>query len=329
MPHVVLQTSSPLYELVERVQPFVAQEGETVWRLRDVFLNRDDSHALAECLVVVRGRLTRFFVHLAQRESDASVVVRPYAIPRIESRPSIKRMVALVAEAVRAAHPDVEISRGTIGDYLSDRYVYAPDPEPSGFDPLLPAAALPAPVDWSAIFGNDGPVEIEIGSGKGTFLVDAAERRPDTNFLALEYAADYAEHLRDRVRRRRLENVRVARAEAVRFFEDHVAEGSVRAIHVYFPDPWPKKRHHKRRLLSPAFAALAARALEPGGEIRLVTDHAEYFEEAAAALAAAPGLEAAPVDEAAMSDTNYERKYRAEGRPIHRAVFRRVGEGLS
>jgi tRNA (guanine-N7-)-methyltransferase len=324
MPHVVLHTSSPLYELVERTEPFVTQEGETVWRMRDVFLNRDDSNALAECLVVVRGRLTRFFVHLAQRESDASVVVRPYPIPRIDSRPSIKRMVALVAEALGGAHPDVEIGGGTIRDYLSDRYVYAPDPEPRGFDPLLPAASLPLPLDWSLVFGNDHPVEIEIGSGKGMFLVDAAASRPATNFLALEYAADYAEHLRDRVRRRGLENVRVARAEASRFFEDHVPERSVHAIHVYFPDPWPKKRHHKRRLLSPAFVELAARALEPGGEIRLVTDHAEYFDQAAAALATEATLEPAPVDEEAMTDlTNYERKYRAEGRTIHRAVYRR------
>jgi tRNA (guanine-N7-)-methyltransferase len=324
MPHVVLETSSPLYELVEKIEPFVVQEGETVWRLRDIFLNRNDEHALAECLVVVRGRLTRFFVHLAQRPSDASVVVRPYPTPRVEPRPSIKRMVALVAEAVRSAHPDVELRATTIRDFLSDRYAYTPDPEIRGFDPLLPAEGLPVPLEWAAVFGNDGPVEIEIGSGKGTFLVDAAAVRPDVNFLAIEVASAYAEHLRDRVRRRDLRNVRVTRAEAGRFLEEHVPPGSVRAIHLYFPDPWPKKRHHKRRLVTPAFALGAARALAPGGEIRFVSDHEEYFAEATAALADTPGLAAAPVGDAMTDLTNYERKYRAEGRPIHRARFVRV-----
>ena len=116
--------------------------------------------------------------------------------------------------------------------------------------------------------------------------------------------------------------MRVARADAGRFLADHVPAGSVRALHVYFPDPWPKKRHHKRRLIQPAFATAAAEALEPGGELRFVTDHAEYFDEALAVLAAEDGLTEAKVPEEEMTDlTNYERKYAAEGRPIHRARF--------
>ena len=325
MPHVVLQTNSPLREVVEALRPLVAQEGDTVWRLRDVFLNNGRDHALAECLVVARGRLTRFFVHLAQRESDGSIVVRPYPIPRVGSKPSIKRMVALVAEAA-AAHEDVTVLSSTIRDFLSDKYAFAPDPEPSGFDPLLPDRGLPAPVEWAAIYGNDGPVEIEIGSGKGTFLVESAIARPTTNFLAVELAGAFAEHVRDRVRRRGLANVRVARAEAGSFFARHVPPGSVHAVHVYFPDPWPKKRHAKRRLLSPEFALAVARALEPGGELRFVTDYEEYFHEATAVLDKTPGLAPAEVPPRGMADlTNYERKYRAEGRPIHRALYRRAG----
>ncbi len=326
MPHVVLETSSPLREVVEGLSPFVARDGDTVWRLRDVFLNRERDHALAECLVVVRGRLTRFFVHLAQRESDGAIVVRPYPTPRVDARPSVKRMVALVAEAARDAHGDVRLGTTTIRDFLSDRYAFTPDPEPVGFDPLLPDRGLPAPLDWAAVYGNDGPVEIEIGSGKGTFLVESAIARPEVNFLAIELAGAFAGHLRDRVRRRGLANVRVARAEAAGFLERHVAPGSLRAVHVYFPDPWPKKRHAKRRLMSPAFAAAVARALEPGGELRFVTDYEEYFQEATLVLDETPGLTPAAVPEGEMTDlTNYERKYRAEGRPIHRALYRRAG----
>lgn len=323
MPHVVLQTSSPLHELIEGVAPFVEREGNTVWRLRDLFLNGDGRHALAECLLVRDGRPRRFFVHLSQREGDASVVVRPYAVPPLDATPSVKRMVALVAEAVRRHHPDVEIGHTTIGDSFTGRYRYAPDPEPGEWDPRLRESGLPRPLDWEAIFGRPGPVEIEVGSGKGGFLVEAATRSPETGFLSIEWASAYAEGLRDRIRRRDLRNVRVVRAEAGRLLREAVPAGSVRAVHVYFPDPWPKKRHHKRRLVTPAFAGAVAEALAPGGELRFVTDHAEYFVEAKAVLDAEPRLEGVAVPADMVDLSNYERKYRAEGRPIHRARYRR------
>ena len=331
MPHVVLETHTPLYRIVERVEPFVVEEAGTVWRMRDVFLNRDDTHGLAECLVVVGGRPERFFVHLTQREQDGALVVRPYSVPRVDPLPSVKRMVALVAEAMAGADPDTRVARSTIDEFLTGRWTWRPDPEPSEWDPMLPGRGLPRPLEWGVVFGSEGPVEIEIGSGKGTFLVEAAGARPDHRFLSIEWALPYAEHLADRVRRRGLENVRVARADAARFLAEHVPAGSVRVLHVYFPDPWPKKRHHKRRLLQPGFIEAVAEALEPGGELRFVSDHAEYFEEARSALAANPDLAEAPVLEEEMTDlTNYERKYRAEGRPIHRARFvKRGGNGTS
>lgn len=322
MPHVVLETNSPLHELIEGIDRFVERAGGTVWRLRDVFLNGDGRHALAECLVVREGRPRRFFVHLSQREGDASVVVRPYPVPPVDRTPSVKRMVALVAEAVLRHHTDVRLGHTTVRDFLSDRYRYAPDPDPGEWDPGLPEGAA-GRLDWGAIFGRVGPVEIEIGSGKGGFLVDAATRSPDTGFVSIEWAAAYAESLRDRIRRRGLRNVRVIRADAGRLLEEAVPAASVRAIHVYFPDPWPKKRHHKRRLVTPAFAGAVAAALEPGGELRLVTDHGEYFAAAKEVLDAEPRLEPAGVPDDMVDLTNYERKYRAEGRPIHRARYRR------
>lgn len=325
MPHVVLETATPLFDIVERVEPFVEKEEGTVWKLRDVFLNLDDHHGLAECIVVVDGRPRRFFVHLAQRREDAAIVVRPYPVPKVEAVPSIKRMIALVAEALHDAHHDVTISHSTIDEFLSDRWTFTPDPEPAGWDPRLPVRGLPSPLEWSVVFGDDHPVEIEIGSGKGSFLVEAAEARPATNFLAIEVATAYARYVADRVRRRDLRNVRVVEADAGRFLADHAPAGSVRVVHLYFPDPWPKKRHHKRRLVQPPFAREAARALAPGGELRFVTDHGEYFEEATAVLDAESALERTDVPEEGMEDlTNYERKYREEGRPIHRARYRRI-----
>lgn len=321
MPHVVLETDSPLREIVERLEPFTVRERDVVWKLRETYLDRGRTHALAECVVVRGGEPRTFFVHLGQRESDAAVVVRPYGTPRVEARPSVKRMVALVAEAAAGGHPDVAVGHSTIRDYLSDRWTFEPDPDPAAWDPLLPERGLPRPLDWATVFGRDAPVEIEIGSGKGTFLVESAEERPETLFLSIEWARAYADYVRDRVRRRDLRNVRVARADAGRFFRDHVAPGTVARIHVYFPDPWPKERHHKRRLIRPPFVETAAAALEPGGELRFVSDHAEYFEAATAVLDAEPRLERVDFPEAESPLTNYERKYREEGRAIHRAMY--------
>lgn len=321
MPHVVLETSSPLREIVEVLEPFSVREEGVVWKLRDTFLDRRGDHALAECILVRRGEPSRFFVHLGQRKEDAAIVVRPYPVPRVEPVPSVKRMIALVAEAAASRHPDVDVGHSTIRDFLSDRWTFTPDPDPAAWDPMLPERGLPRPLDWATVFGGDAPVEIEIGSGKGSFLVESAGSRPDTNFVSIEWARSYAEYVRDRVRRRDLRNVRVIRADAKRFFADHARAGSVAAIHVYFPDPWPKERHHKRRLIQPPFVAAAAAALEPGGEIRFVTDHEEYFEAATAVLDGEPALERVEFPEPGAPLTNYERKYREEGRPIHRARY--------
>jgi tRNA (guanine-N7-)-methyltransferase len=275
--------------------------------------------------VVITGRPRRFFLHLAQRTHDAAIVIRPCASPPIDPLPSVKRMIALLAEAVERAHPDVEIAHSTIRDAFSDRYRYQPDPQRTSWDPLLSLDALGGQVEWESIYGRPGSVEIEIGSGKGSFLIAAAAQRSDVNFLSIERARRYAEHLRDRVSRHDLRNVRIVRADAGRFLAERVVPGSVRALHIYFPDPWPKKRHRKRRLITPGFVAAAAQAIESGGEIRFVTDHARYFAAATATFEANSDIEATSVPEAEMTDlTNYERKYRAEGRTIHRARYRRV-----
>ena len=108
---------------------------------------------------------------------------------------------------------------------------------------------LQGKIDFAQVFGRCGPVHIEIGSGKGTFLVNQAQAQPEVNFLGIEWARKYYRYVVDRIGRRGLTNVRMLRADAATFLRDFVPEESVDCFHIYFPDPWPKKRHHKRRLL--------------------------------------------------------------------------------
>ena len=189
-------------------------------------------------------------------------------------------------------------------------------------------------IDLQQLFSQANPVEIEVGSGKGTFLVNQAKAHPDVNYLGIEWANKYYKYSMDRVRRWELVNVRVLRADAREFIGRCVPAGSVRALHVYFPDPWPKKRHHKRRFFTQANVLEALRCLGEGGELRTATDHAEYFEQMRAVLLG-DGQIARQVeqidflpedaaDEGEWVGSNFERKYVKEGRAIYTLAVRKL-----
>src|SRR5688572_11547035 len=124
--------------------------------------------------------------------------------------------------------------------------------EPIGLD----IATLPRPIDWGALFGNDHPIELEIGSGKGTFLTEQARARPDVNFFGIEWANWFYRYASDRLRRNSCMNARMVRADAAFVLSQHVPAESISVVHVYFPDPWPKARHYRRRLVQPTFPLL-------------------------------------------------------------------------
>jgi tRNA (guanine-N7-)-methyltransferase len=190
-------------------------------------------------------------------------------------------------------------------------------------------------IAWKDIFGNEHPVELEIGSGKGTFLVAVGEARPEHNYVGIEYARQYAVFAADRLRRRGLMNTRMVHGEATWWMRCHVPDGSLAAVHVYFPDPWPKARHQKRRLVQLPFLKEVHRMLRPGGMLRLVTDHADYFTHMQAMLSQQSDLTVVPFEspvplkadapEGSIVGTNFERKYIAEGRTFQATAAVKAG----
>jgi tRNA (guanine-N7-)-methyltransferase len=184
-------------------------------------------------------------------------------------------------------------------------------------------------LDWRTLFGNQHPVEIEIGFGKGLFLTAAAETHPHVNFLGIEIERKYQLLAANRLAKQALHNVRLACTDARLFLRDRVPAASVQAVHVYFPDPWWKTRHRKRRLFTEAFAAQCMRVLRPGGRLYLVTDVEAYYAEILALLERHPEWKRLPppLPNEPRHDldylTHFERKYRKEARAIHRAVFER------
>jgi tRNA (guanine-N7-)-methyltransferase len=183
--------------------------------------------------------------------------------------------------------------------------------------------SLPRPIVWKDLFGNDHPVEMEIGIGKGTFLLEQAKTRPEANFFGIEWANWFYRYSCDRMRRANCANARAVRAEAMFFLREFVADASLAVLHVYFPDPWPKKRHHKRRLVQQPFMEQVQRLLVPGGRLQVVTDHAGYFEENIEPVIRGSNLKVVEYNrpgsagEGEFVGTNFERKYQREGRPIH------------
>ena len=146
------------------------------------------------------------------------------------------------------------------------------------------------PLDWPTVFGRSAPVILEIGFGNGETLAAAAAAHPENNYLGIEVHRPGAGSLLRRLEAQDLRNVRAMLGDASEILAQRIADASLAAVHLFFPDPWPKKRHHKRRLVQPEFAALVARKLAPDGYFHLATDWPAYAEQMMTVLSVTPGL---------------------------------------
>ena len=181
------------------------------------------------------------------------------------------------------------------------------------------------PIDWEALFGNANPVEIEIGCGKGRFLLETSRQHPEINYIGVERAPKYVQRAKERLLKGNATGVFLIWSDAAYLVDRYIGEGTVEAYHVYFPDPWPKKRHHKRRLFrNEVWLRGLIRTLNSSrGRIHVATDYAEYFYEIHDCLTHTPPLVYLRPDSLEIEHipTSFEMKYRAEGRRIYRAIY--------
>ena len=188
----------------------------------------------------------------------------------------------------------------------------------------ISADQLGSQVDWFGVFGSDGPVEIDVGCGRGMYIIDAASARPETLFLGIEVVPKPFYVACERVARRAMPNVRLLRADAREFLADQTPPASVSVVHLQFPDPWPKKKHHKRRVMTPEFAASVARALRSDGALHIATDIADYFDELLLVVEGSGAfrlVEEGRYDAEGEIVTNFAAKYREQGREMYEAWF--------
>jgi tRNA (guanine-N7-)-methyltransferase len=201
------------------------------------------------------------------------------------SHPSPLPATSQAQRGGEAAHPHIRSFSGRRGHFTSGQR--------TAYETLLPRYGLPyeaQPLDFERAFGRSAPVVLEIGFGMGETTAAIATARPDDNFLGVEvYPAGVGSLLR-RIDEVGLGNVRVVQHDAVEVVREMIPPGSLAGVHVFFPDPWPKARHHKRRLIQPPFVALLASRLAPGGYLHCATDWEHYALQMLAGLSAEPAL---------------------------------------
>lgn len=179
-------------------------------------------------------------------------------------------------------------------------------------------------LDLDQVFGRQAPRVMEIGFGDGELLAEMAEREPGQDFLGVEVHQPGVGHCLLLIAERRLTNVRLIRHDAVEVLREQIPDGSLQRVHLFFPDPWPKKRHHKRRIMQPEFARLVAAKLSSGGQLHVATDWAQYAEHMDAVLAAEPVFEKLREPAAERSSTRFERRGERLGHEVFERAWRRV-----
>jgi tRNA (guanine-N7-)-methyltransferase len=197
---------------------------------------------------------------------------------------------------------------------------------------FLTAAELPKPFNPVALFGRSVPVEVEVGSGKGLFLLSASGQFPEHDFFGIEVAQKYARFAASRLARAERTNALMAQGDALAFFREWIQDSTLHAVHVYFPDPWWKKKHRRRRVMNESFLADVIRTLKPGGKLHFWTDVEEYFQTTLELIASLPphpagklhgplAVDEKPAEHNLDFRTHFERRMRLHELPVYRSEF--------
>jgi len=195
---------------------------------------------------------------------------------------------------------------------------------------FLRPESLSSPIDWAEIFGNDRPLALEIGCGIGDFIVKTAADRPEINFIAIDYYNKGCDKTCRRVEKAGLTNVRVLRVEAREFIAEHIPEHSLAAVYINCPDPWPKKRHRKRRLVNSGFLEFLRPYLATRADFHFATDFEDYGQDVADFMPQIAGFTNLLKPDLYRHElegyhrSKYMLKFMAEGKPIHFVHYRKL-----
>lgn len=191
-------------------------------------------------------------------------------------------------------------------------------------DPWLPSTRLFPPYGWPEVFGRIAPVEIDLGAGDGIYAEARARREPERNFVAVERLLGRATKIAKKAVRGELRNLKVLRLESSYFIKNLCSPGSLDAVTLRYPDPWPKRRHHGNRILNTRFAGELAQAVRVGGLLKLTTDDSDYFQWACGEVDRCRGWKVEPGWTGKDEPTSeFEEQFKIEGRNVYRRAWAR------
>ena len=184
-----------------------------------------------------------------------------------------------------------------------------------------------APLNLREVFGRSAPTEVDLGCGDGSYITAVAEENPARNFLAVERLAGRVRASCGTIARRQLGNARVIRIDSLYAVANLLEPASITAFHLMFPDPWPKRRHQNRRIVTDEFLASVARALEPGGTFQIATDHRDYFDQITILARRAKDFHMGVADDDLVTpQSTFERRFRLAGTSIYRLLLRKISD---
>ncbi len=189
---------------------------------------------------------------------------------------------------------------------------------------IFTPASLPSPLSLDALFDRSAPVEVDLGCGKGRFLLAHAAAHPDINFMGTDIQVGRLQKIRRRAEAAARPNIRLLHADTAYTLEYLLPRESVRRFYLYFPDPWPKRKHHRRRIVQPSFMALVHRTLEDRGEFHIATDHEDYFRHIHAVVQPDSRFERIdPFEPAEQEKTDFEILFTGKGLKVYRYSCRK------
>jgi len=309
MPHAFLTTTGDLTGMLQAVAGHTELIGDTRIKFGEALISLSSRTALVPCLAIEPNRRQWFYIQIKRKGPQTYLLRLDPTVPVVRTV-GVRLAIAYLAVFLSRQPPGGQVATANIREYFAvleapaevrterlahlrrkiARQMRAAELRQQAHRFQISLDFLTPPLQWSEIFGRDAPVEIEIGPGKGKFLLEQARRHPERNFLGIEWAGRYLKVLTERIPRASVQNLRFLAADAREVFRKWIPPGSVARVHVYYPDPWWKKRHAKYRLFSDEFLRDLERALESGGTVHFATDVPRLFEEVSSLMAEATGL---------------------------------------
>ncbi len=296
MPHAFVKTQLSILELIQKLKEETLIIEDIVIKLHKGYIHTITEDALLPCIVIEPFNKQKFYIQLS-RKNRSKILLRIDPLLNVNKTVGVRLSLAFLARTMAAFETDSAIEtcnlksyfdffnvkesqQSTALQYLRGKlgaYLRAAERRTKATQYILSLAGRTPPFDWSEIFQNSNPVEIEIGSGKGKFILNEAEANPDNNFLAIEWSPKYLKSIKERIPRLDLNNIRLLQADARIILAEWIPLNTIAKFHIYYPDPWWKKKHEKHKIFTQMFLKNMENTLAKDGILALATDVEELL----------------------------------------------------